>query len=257
MTDRAQHSHHGTDSPGQSAPAMTRAAKVQLFFARTLQAVLAGELVAGLIAANWWVAFITFLALGSSFLPAILDRNTRVHAPPGFQLVITLFIFAAFLGETADFYWRFWWWDTALHIASGLVVGMVGFLVLFTLFDTDRVKMHPIMLSTLAVALAMAVGSVWEIFEFVVDKTFDLNMQRDTLSDTSGLTDTMTDEIVNAFGALISVTVAHLRMSRRRGRRWLKELGAQFVEPPAPPPPKPRRKRYRRPVQANSMGGDA
>ena len=218
------------------------AAAVQLFFARTLQAVLAGEMAAALFATNWWVAFISFLALTASFLPALLDRNTRVHAPPGFELLITLFIFAAFLGETTDFYWKFWWWDTALHVCSGLVVGMVGFLVLFTLFDTERVKMPPLLLSILAVAIAMAVGSAWEIFEFSVDHLFSLDMQRKTLSDNSGLTDTMVDEIVNAVGAILSVTVAHLRMSHRRGRKWLKELGAQFVEPP----PRPKSKRYRR-----------
>mgnify|MGYP003350748010 CR=1 FL=1 len=79
---------------------MTGSGALQLFFSRTLQAVLAGEIAAGFIAANWWVAFISFLALTASFLPAILDHNTRMHSPPGFQLVITLFIFAAFLGET-------------------------------------------------------------------------------------------------------------------------------------------------------------
>lgn len=222
---------------------MTRTAFVHLFFARTLQAVLAGEMAAGLIAANWWVAFISLLALSASFLPAVLDRNTRVHAPPGFQLVITLFIFASFLGETADFYWRFWWWDTTLHLCSGLVVGLVGFLVLFALFDSERVKMPPLLLSVLAVALAMAVGSAWEIFEFSVDQLFDLDMQRKTLSDNSGLIDTMVDEIVNAVGAILSVSIAHLRTSHRRGRQWAKELGAQFVEPPAA---KPKRNRYRR-----------
>lgn len=222
---------------------MTRTAFLQLFFARTLQAVLAGEMVAGLIAANWWVAFISLLALLASFLPAVLDHNTRVHAPPGFQLVITLFIFAAFLGETADFYWRFWWWDTTLHLCSGLVVGLVGFLVLFALFDSERVKMPPLLLSVLAIAIAMAVGSAWEIFEFSVDHLIDLDMQRKTLSDNSGLIDTMVDEIVNAVGAILSVTIAHLRTSHRRGRQWAKELGSQFLEPPAP---KPKRKRYRR-----------
>lgn len=221
---------------------LTRTEFVQLFFARTLQAVLAAEMAAGLIAGSWWVAFISFLALTATFLPTVLDRNTRVHAPPGFELVITLFIFAAFLGETADFYWKFWWWDTALHLCSGLVVGLVGFLVLFTLFDAERVKMPPLLLSALAVALAMALGSAWEIFEFTVDQLFDLDMQRKTLSDNSGLVDTMVDEIVNAVGAIISVTIAHLRTSHRRGRQWAKNLGAQFVEPPAP---KPKRKRHR------------
>lgn len=213
--------------------AMATASQLGLLAGRMLQAVMAVELAGAAASGNWWVAFIAALALLTSFLPAALQRNTRVHLPVGYQLIVTGFIFAALLlGEISDFYWRYWWWDLVLHTLSGMILGLVAFLSLFTLFDCDRVRMHPILLSVLAISIAVATGTIWEVFEFGMDQSFGLNMQRATLSDSSGLGDTMSDLIVNALGAALIITGAHMRLTRKRGRRWVKEFASQFVDPP-------------------------
>jgi hypothetical protein len=196
---------------------MTRVDRVQLLLSRALQAVLAVELAAALLNGRWPVAFITALALGVSFLPAILQRNTNLHVPVQIQLVISAFVFAAlFLGEVEGYYDRFSWWDLMLHSTFGIVLGLVTFLGLLALFEFQRVKMSLSLLSVFAVAFAMAVGSLWEMFEFFMDSTFGLNMMK------SGLNDTMGDLIVNCLGATASVTAAHLYVVRRATRAsWL------------------------------------
>jgi hypothetical protein len=210
-----------------------RAGEFGLFLGRMLQAVLAVEMIEAAWLGNWWVAFIAALALSTSFLPAVLERNTRIHLPVPYQLLLTGFLFATlFLGEVSNFYWQFWWWDMALHTMSGMILGLTAFLVLFTLFDCERVHMHPILLSALAVSLAITVGTVWEFFEYAMDLSFALNMQRATLSDTSGLDDTMNDMMVNAIGATLIVGLVHLRLTRKRGRRWAKTLAQHFVAQP-------------------------
>ncbi len=209
----------------------SRLEQVELVIGRTIQAVLLGEFIAGLITANWWLAFVTAQAFVASVLPAVLARNTRLNAPAGFQLTVILFIFATiFLGEVYEYYERFWWWDMALHTSSGLVLGWVAFLFLFTLFDHQRVRMSPILLSCFAVAFAMAMGTLWEIFEFIVDTLMGMEMQRGGLSDGGGLEDTMSDQIVNALGASIAVAIAYWRVTRQRGRRWVKELASDFLD---------------------------
>ena len=71
----------------------------------------------------------------------LLERNTRLHLPIPYQLLLTSFIFATLgLGEISEFCWRYWWWDMALHTMSGMILGLVAFLILFTLFDCDRVR---------------------------------------------------------------------------------------------------------------------
>ena len=48
---------------------------------------------------------------------------------------------------------------------------------------------------------AVAIGVLWEIFEFTMDNLFGLNMQK------SGLLDTMSDLIIDSIGAfLVSVS---------------------------------------------------
>ncbi len=196
---------------------MSRVDRLQMFLARALQAVLAVEFIAALFNQRWPVAFITALALAVSFLPAILQRNTKLHVPVQIQLVITAFVFATlFLGEVEGYYERFAWWDLLLHSSFGVVLGLVTFLGLLALVDLQRVKMSLGLLSVFAVAFAMAVGSLWEMFEFFMDRTFGLNMMK------SGLNDTMSDLIVNCLGALAAVALAHVYVARRATRAsWL------------------------------------
>jgi hypothetical protein len=48
---------------------------------------------------------------------------------------------------------------------------------------------------------ALGMGTLWEIFEFAMDRLWGMNMQKAMLGDPSGLTDTMWDLIVDAVGA--------------------------------------------------------
>ena len=50
----------------------------------------------------------------------------------------------------------------------------------------------------------MTVGATWEIFEFTMDAGLGMNMQK------SGLSDTMGDLILNAFGGLIASVTGYL-----------------------------------------------
>jgi uncharacterized membrane protein YjdF len=62
--------------------------------------------------------------------------------------------------------------------------------------------MRPRFVALFAFLFAVAVGALWEIFEFAIDRTFGTQMQKPMLNDPSGLTDTMWDLIVDTLGAL-------------------------------------------------------
>jgi uncharacterized membrane protein YjdF len=53
-----------------------------------------------------------------------------------------------------------------------------------------------------AFTFAVSVGTLWEVFEFGMDRLFGTSMQKPMLDDPSGLTDTTWDLIVDALGAL-------------------------------------------------------
>ena len=50
---------------------------------------------------------------------------------------------------------------------------------------------------------AVTIGTLWEIFEFLMDWFFGFNMQK------SGLVDTMTDLLINAIGAAIAAAIGY------------------------------------------------
>lgn len=148
---------------------------------------------------NWEVLFISAVTLVLFYLPAAIEKQLHIHLPVEMQFVIVLFIYASvFLGEVKGYYTAFWWWDIVLHTGSGLALGFAGFIILFSLYTGNKVEASPILLAMFSFCFAVAIGAVWEIFEYAMDRTFGLNMQK------SGLTDTMWDLIVDSVGALLA-----------------------------------------------------
>jgi hypothetical protein len=150
---------------------------------------------------HWSNVFVTVTALLLTILPIVFSDRLQIRLPPTFLIGISLFVFATlYLGEVFDFYNRFWWWDILLHGASATGFGIVGFLFIFYLFEGDKYAAPPWALAMIAFAVAMALGTIWEIFEFGMDQIFGLNMQK------SGLIDTMTDLMVDAAGAFVGAS---------------------------------------------------
>jgi hypothetical protein len=164
---------------------------------------------------QWLNVFIVAAISGMCLLPGLVSRRTTVYIPPEFQLMAIVFVFASlFLGEIGNYYQRFWWWDILLHGSSGLLMGILGFLLVYVLNSDPnvRLRMSPGFIAVFAFAFAMTVGALWEIFEFAMDSLFGMSMQTPMLGDESGLTDTMIDMIVNAIAALIIAVIGYVYM---------------------------------------------
>lgn len=189
-----------------------------------LMLIMAVELVLVFYEGQWINAFLVMAIMAVTLLPDVLGRRNRVYIPPEFQLLAVIFVFAAlFLGEIQSYYVRFWWWDIALHTSSGLLMGILGFLLIYVLNENEHIDIHmrPRFMALFAFLFAVTVGTLWEIFEFTMDQVIGTNMQKAMLGDPSGLTDTMWDMIVNALGAL---TISAL------GGWYMKQREHSFIE---------------------------
>ncbi len=174
--------------------------------------------VAALFVERWSMSFVAVATLIASILPAALAARFRIHLPLPFLSFVVLFIFASlFLGEALDFYGRYWWWDIALHKTSSVGFGLVGFIFILMLFEGDRFAAPAWALALLSWFFAIAVGSLWEVFEFGMDSLFGFNMQK------SGLLDTMGDLIANLVGGAIGALsgLLYLAGQERGGLAWL------------------------------------
>ena len=193
----------GSDQP-QPRPTDV-AGRAHRWVVLALQLVMLAELALLLLDGQWLTAFLVLGIMILVLSPGAVGRRFDVNIPAEFQLLVVLFAFAAlFLGEIRNYYERIWWWDMALHTSSGLLLGVLGFLLVYVLNENERIELHmrPRFVALFAFVFALAVGGVWEIFEFAMDRLTGTNMQKPMFGDPSGLTDTMWDLIVDALGAL-------------------------------------------------------
>jgi uncharacterized membrane protein YjdF len=196
-----------------------RAEKVRWWMFSVLQLVMAVGLVLAVYERQWLTAAATLGIISVTFLPTALARRIRLEIPAEYEMLAVGFVFASiFLGEVRGYYHRFWWWDIALHTLSGLLLGIFGFLLVYVLNASDRIdlQMRPRFVALFAFLFAVAVGAIWEIFEFAMDQFFGMNMQKAMFDDPSGLTDTMWDLIVDTIGALAISLLGWWRMHRRQ-----------------------------------------
>ncbi len=196
---------------------LSKRATLILQFILVLGAVLAA------IQGRWLPALTTATIAGIAFLPLVLERHFRVRLPAEMELMAVAFVYASlFLGEVHGYYVRFWWWDALLHTGSGFLLGILGFLLVHVLNEHERIEMHlkPGFVALFAFVFSVGLGALWEIFEFAMDQSFGMNMQK------SGLVDTMWGLIVDTVGALV-VAILGWRTLRRGDRdgfveRWIR-----------------------------------
>jgi hypothetical protein len=176
---------------------------------------------------EWITVFLSGLAFALTFLPSFIERRFEVTLPNEFEFFITIFVYSSlYLGEVRDYYLVFWWWDALLHATSGLILGLIGFVVVFMLNKEKQVRleMSPAFLCLFAFTFAVALGAVWEIIEYSVDFFFTTNMQA------SGLVDTMGDLIIDTAGALIVSFLGYFYIKSGKRDPLTKRLLKKFEE---------------------------
>lgn len=190
-----------TPRPDEVRPIRNR--NVYLAFVFLMQFSLVVGLAIFVYRRDWEDVFLTLAVIGLTLLPPLLRRHYQIVLPAEFHLIAVAFVYLSlFLGSARDFYYRFWWWDIVLHMGSGFLLGIIGFLAVFVLNRTDRIPpgIQPSFLAFFSVTFAVFVGVLWEIFEFTVDQIWPhINMQ----STETGVVDTMHDLIVDTLGAVI------------------------------------------------------
>ena len=172
--------------------------------------VLASACILALIERLWSMAFIAVLTFGLTTLPYIVRKWSGLYIPDSFLAAIAFFMFATiFLGEAANFYEQFWWWDIVLHAGSAIAFGLIGFVIVLFISQKDKIQTSPFWISILSFSFAIAIGTLLEIFEFAMDQLFGLTMQK------SGLVDTMWDLIVDSLGAAIASTSGYFYLTKK------------------------------------------
>lgn len=145
-----------------------------------------------------------------------------------YGLVAAYLLAAIVLGGALKFYDKFWWWDDMLHAVSGELLVITGIVI-----GTIALRGHAVKLWFMLVfgfCFALAIGVLWEMYEFTSDLTLHTAMQQYDMPPQAivmgasyqgmGLRDTMSDLINAAGGATLTVIVLSVVFHRRETLLW-------------------------------------
>lgn len=161
-----------------------------------------------------------------TFLPYFMSSLLHFRIPAEVETLSIVFVYLSlFLGEVHGYYTKYWWWDMVLHTTSGLLGGMIGFLLVYVLNNNKKINLNltPEFIALFAFMFAMGMGALWEIFEYAVDTLLGGNMQG------TGVEDTMSDLVVDCGGGLAVSLLGYFYLSRKGKDHFLKRIIRKFV----------------------------
>jgi len=177
----------------------------------------------------WFFIIQALTGIIAIIVPYKLRMENKLKVSPLLYCCYLIFLFASlFLGELCHFYTFIPSWDSLLHFSSGF---LLFFMALEWLQKIVLQRRSPDIVSLLFLSLciSIAIGGIWEIYEFMSDFVFHTNMQRflsmngETLIGRSALMDTMTDLIFGLLGAILGMA-CYLYEHKYKTRESVQEL---------------------------------
>lgn len=152
-------------------------------FDRTMVAVLSAfNLISCLYSLHMDNVIFTLSTLGSLallFLPYVFEYVLSCRISKDLKLAYWFLVIGGpVLGNVYKFYHYIRPWDKLLHMLSGFLVAAVGYALPDFLLKEPPNKAFKCFF---AITLSMAVGGIWEIYEYLLDVFFQMDMQNDTV----------------------------------------------------------------------------
>ncbi|MEE0634484.1 MAG: hypothetical protein UCL21_01575 [Bacilli bacterium] len=128
-------------------------------------------LINGLIKWNMTTIFACVLSLIFMVLTNVISK--KIGFGNGIKILIYVFILSTeILGEIYHFYVDVWWFDIVMHTYFSFVISYVG-LYLIRYFNIKKSIYFVILF---IFSFAMMTESIWEIFEFSMDRVIGTDM---------------------------------------------------------------------------------
>jgi hypothetical protein len=162
---------------------------------------------------NWVDALSSVFIFILMMAPSLLKKRYKIYIPIELDVALVSFVFFnLYLGSFHNYYEQFAWFDGVSHFLSGILLGIVGFVLVYFLNErgSKALILSPGFVSLFAVTFSLAVSVVWEIYEYTIDLLLGFNMQE------NGLPDTMGDFIVNFVGAVIVAIIGYIWMKKHK-----------------------------------------
>lgn len=176
-------------------------------------------LVTSIIEESWFDASVAGAGIISGLIPFFIEKTFKTELDGKMKVAYILFLFASqYLGSIVGLYGN-GWWDTFLHLLSGIFLAFLGFDFFSRLDEDIRTEIPKRFLFVYIVVFSMAGAALWEMYEFTSDVVLNTTMQG------NGNNDTMVDIIAGSLGGVLAaffVVTLHQREKSKQQRHMKK-----------------------------------
>ncbi|WP_214734458.1 hypothetical protein [Exiguobacterium sp. s154] len=176
-------------------------------------------LITSIIEESWFDASVAGAGIISGLIPFFIEKTFKTELDGKMKVAYILFLFASqYLGSIVGLYGN-GWWDTFLHLLSGIFLAFLGFDFFSRLDDDIRTEIPKRFLFVYIVVFSMAGAALWEMYEFTSDVVLNTTMQG------NGNDDTMVDIIAGSLGGILAgffVVTLHQREKSKQKRHMKK-----------------------------------
>ena len=156
-----------------------------------------------------------------SFIPTILKRDFKITLPWTLDLLMASSLLLHIGGYTFNIYDLIPGYDTVTHFISSIFVSFMAFVIIYILDEYwEGLLMDTYAMGFLVVIFTMAMGVVWELFEWAIDSVFGMDLQW-------GLQDTMKDLLVDSIAGVVMGIIGVSLIKRGKLKEITKDFGEQ------------------------------
>jgi len=185
-----------------------------MYLAYLFQALIAANGVFAFLTGRYEEMFTAILMFGLTFVPYVAAERLDIRFPWFVYFLIALSLTIHISGYVQGWYVTYYpYYDKIAHMVSAVSVALIGFLGVIFLDRYWRMNLTPLFIVGFTLAFGMALGGIWEIYEFAVDQVLGgfLNgpMQ-------NSLADTMWDMIADLVGSAAVSVIGIVYFRRHR-----------------------------------------
>ena len=194
------------------------AASQGMYLAYLFQALIAANGVYAFYTGQFGEMFTAFFMFGLTVVPYWAAERLDIRFPWFVFFLISLALWIHTAGYIQGWYVTLYpFYDKLAHLISGISVALIGFLGVIFLERYWRMSLTPLFVAGFTVIFGLALGALWEIYEFLVDNVFGGSLVGPMQND---LGDTMLDMIFVLIGSA-AVALVGIAYFQRHGKSEL------------------------------------
>ena len=171
------------------------------------------------------------VALAIINAPAFFTKGKIRVIPVEIELILlSMVLFELVWGDALGLYVKLPYYDNFMHFMLPLYIGLIGMMVVYTMYYYGRLKMSLAEMAIVIVIVTIGLGGVLEMGEY----TYDKYLSQGPLGDITGNTqmqgsptqnaheDTMNDLFTDTAGGIVGALIGVLliRRAEKRGGHW-------------------------------------